>query len=136
MPASSRNKRVGSRPMIKRMVYTNDMEIQSLAIGSVADIGDVYKASPNSRVLAVQKEGPAFEEDVYQFEDFSIFSLKNPPPPPPLNVETFTYQNSPITVDNVRVIGVSTAGIFQTGGIEHIEALNYTKHFRILKDEP
>ncbi|MYL38596.1 spore germination protein GerPE [Halobacillus litoralis] len=122
--------------MIKRMVYTNDMEIQSLAIGSVADIGDVYKASPNSRVLAVQKEGPAFEEDVYQFEDFSIFSLKNPPPPPPLNVETFTYQNSPITVDNVRVIGVSTAGIFQTGGIEHIEALNYTKHFRILKDEP
>ncbi|MBN8233677.1 spore germination protein GerPE [Halobacillus kuroshimensis] len=122
--------------MIKRMVYTNDIEIQSLAIGSIADIGDVYKASPNSRVLAVQKEGPAFEEDVFQFDDFSIFSLKNPPPPLPLNVETFTYQNNPIIIHNVRVVGVSTAGIFQTGGIDHIDALSYTKHFRILKDEP
>lgn len=120
--------------MINRMVYVDEIETQSLTIGSVMEIGDIFRAAPYSKILAVQKEG-GITSDVYRFEDYSIFSLKSTPPLEPVQIQTFSYQNGPIQVDNVRVIGVSTAGVFQIGGIEHIDAINYTKHFRDLADE-
>ncbi|WP_075035790.1 spore germination protein GerPE [Halobacillus dabanensis] len=120
--------------MIKRMVYVDEIETQSLAIGSVMEIGDVFRAAPYSRILAVQKEG-GVKSDVYRFRDYSIFSLESSPPLEPVQIQTFSYHHRPIQVDNVRILGVSTAGVFQVGGIEHIDALNYTKHFRDLADE-
>ncbi|WP_244157263.1 spore germination protein GerPE [Halobacillus sp. SY10] len=120
--------------MIKRMVYVDEIETQSLAIGSVMEIGDVHRAAPFSRILAVQKEG-GVESDVYDFDDYSIFSMKSSPPLPPVQVESFHYHHRPIQIDQVRVLGVSTAGTFQVGGVDHVDALNYTKHFRDLQDE-
>ncbi|WP_226576837.1 spore germination protein GerPE [Halobacillus litoralis] len=121
--------------MIKRMVYVRNMDVTSVLIGSIVDIGDVYRAAPSSRVLAVQKEGVRFQSDIYEFEDFSIFSKESSPPLVPLSIESFSYQNRPIEVDDVRVIGISTAGISQVGGIDHIDAISYTKHFRVLEEE-
>ncbi|MEC3883717.1 spore germination protein GerPE [Halobacillus litoralis] len=121
--------------MIKRMVYSQDVDITSVLIGSIVDIGDVYRAAPSSKVLAVQKEGLEFKADIYDFEDFPIFSQESSPPLSPVQIDSFFYQNRPIVVDHVRVIGVSTAGVFQIGGIDHIDAINYTKHFRILENE-
>ncbi|WP_394219878.1 spore germination protein GerPE [Halobacillus trueperi] len=121
--------------MIKRMVYTRDVDITSVLIGSIVEIGDVYRAAPSSRILAVQKEGLEFKSDMYEFEDFPIFSQESSPPLAPVQINSFHYQNRPIEVDYVRVLGVSTAGIFQIGGIDHIDALNYTKHFRVLQEE-
>ncbi|MYL51197.1 spore germination protein GerPE [Halobacillus litoralis] len=120
--------------MIKRMVYVEEIETQSLAIGSVMEIGDVHRAAPYSRILAVQKEG-GVKSDVYDFDDYSIFSLKSTPPLSPIQINSFTYHHRPIQVDQVRVIGVSTAGIFQVGGVDHVDATNYTKHFRVLENE-
>ncbi|WLR47586.1 spore germination protein GerPE [Halobacillus litoralis] len=121
--------------MIKRMVYTQSVDITSVLIGSIVDIGDVYRAAPSSKVLAVQKEELEFKADIYDFEDFPIFSQESSPPLPPVQINSFHYQNRPIEVDHVRILGVSTAGIFQIGGIDHIDALNYTKHFRILQED-
>lgn len=120
--------------MIKRMVYADEIQTHSIAIGSVMEIGDVYRAAPSSRILAIQKED-GVKTDVYRFEDYPIFSLKSTPPLAPIQVQSFTYHNRPIQVENVRVLGVSTAGVFQIGGIDHIDSLNYTKHLRILEDE-
>ncbi|MBX0357160.1 spore germination protein GerPE [Halobacillus sp. Nhm2S1] len=121
--------------MIKRMVYTQHVDITSVLIGSIVDIGDVYRAAPSSKVLAVQKEGLQFKGDLYDFEDFPIFSQESSPPLPPIQMDSFHYQNRPIEVDYVRVIGISTAAVFQIGGIDHIDAINYTKHFRLLREE-
>nr|WP_231622412.1 spore germination protein GerPE [Halobacillus karajensis] len=120
--------------MIKRMVYVDEMETQSLTIGSILEIGDVYRAAPFSKILAVQREG-GVQSDVFNFEDYSIFSLKSTPPLAPVEIQSYTYQNRPIQVDSIRVLGVSTASVFQIGGIEHINAINYTKHFRLLEEE-
>ncbi|MGP4061998.1 spore germination protein GerPE [Halobacillus litoralis] len=121
--------------MIKRMVYVDNVEVQSIAIASTFEIGDVHRAAPFSKVLAVQKEGANFVSDTFNFEDYPIFSLKPTPPLAPVNVESFFYQNRPIQVDDVRIIGASTAAVVQMGGIDHIDSLNYTKHFRLLEDE-
>ncbi|MGR9050884.1 spore germination protein GerPE [Halobacillus faecis] len=121
--------------MIKRMVYTQHVDITSVLIASIVDIGDVYRAAPSSKVLAVQKEGLEFKADIYDFEDFPIFSQESSPPLPPIQVDSFHYHNRPIEVDYVRVVGVSTAAVFQIGGIDHIDAINYTKHFRLLREE-
>ncbi|REJ08416.1 spore germination protein GerPE [Halobacillus trueperi] len=120
--------------MLKRMVYVDEIETKSLTIGSVIEIGDVHRAAPYSRILAVQKEG-GVESDIYDFDDYSIFSMKSSPPLPPVQVESFHYHHRAIQVDQVRVLGVSTAGTFQVGGVDHVDALNYTKHFRDLQDE-
>ncbi|ELK45247.1 UNVERIFIED_CONTAM: spore germination protein GerPE [Halobacillus marinus] len=121
--------------MVKRMVYADHVELQSLAIGSVFDIGDVYRSAPFSKVLAVQKEGARFESDPFRFEDFLIFSRSSTPPLSPVAVDSYFYPAGSIQVDNVRITGASTSAVVQIGGIDHIDAVNYTKHFRILLDE-
>ncbi|MGI8314478.1 spore germination protein GerPE [Halobacillus mangrovi] len=120
--------------MIKRMVYVDRIELISVLIASVATIGDVYRAAPRSKVLAVQKEGPEFISGRFKFEDYPIFSRESSPPLPPITINTYTYHTSPIIVDEIDVTGVSTAGVFQVGGIDHIDAHSRTKHFRILQD--
>ena len=61
--------------MYNRMVYVDEIDITSALIASHISIGDVYHASPWSKVLAVQKEGSEFVSDTLNFEDFPIFSV-------------------------------------------------------------
>ncbi len=121
--------------MYNRMVYVDGIDITSALIASNISIGDVHRASPWSKVLAVQKEGAEFISNSLNFEDFPIFSLHPTRPLPPITVPSFHYQNQAIYVNDIHVIGVSTAGIVQVGGIEHIDSLSRTKHFRVLRDE-
>ncbi|WJE16813.1 spore germination protein GerPE [Halobacillus sp. ACCC02827] len=121
--------------MVKRMVFTDEVEVLSVLISSVFEIGDVYRFAPFSKVLAVQKEGSVFQSDPFRYEDFSIFARESSPPLPPVDIDTYHYPTGSIHVDRIRIIGVSTASALQIGGIDHIDSVNYTKHFRILLDE-
>ncbi|MCA0983854.1 spore germination protein GerPE [Halobacillus yeomjeoni] len=122
--------------MIKRMVYVNHIEVKSVTIGSVMEVGDVYRASPTSTVLAVQKEGEEYTTDTFNYEDYPIFSIPPSPPLHPIEISSFYYHNSPIIVDHVSVKGLSTAAVLQIGGIDHFDASSRTKHIRIINNEP
>ncbi|SFG00906.1 spore germination protein PE [Halobacillus alkaliphilus] len=121
--------------MYNRMVYVDEIDITSALISSHFSIGDVHRASPWSKVLAVQKEGSEFVSDTFNFEDFPIFSLQPTSPLPPITISSFHYQNQAIYVNDIHVTGVSTSGIVQVGGIEHIDSISRTKHIRVLSDE-
>jgi len=121
--------------MYNRMVYVDEIDITSGLIASHISIGDVYRASPWSKVLAVQKEGSEFVSDTFNFEDFPVFSVQPTSPLPPITVPSYNYQNQAIYVNDIHITGVSTAGIVQVGGIEHIDAVSRTKHIRLLSDE-
>ncbi|KHE73004.1 spore germination protein GerPE, partial [Halobacillus sp. BBL2006] len=101
----------------------------------VFTIGDVYRAAPTSRILAVQKEGTDYIPGTFKFEDYDIFFRESSTPLPPITINTYSYQNNPIVVDDIEIIGISTAGVFQIGGIDHIVSKNWTKHFRLLQED-
>lgn len=124
-----------TKTMIKRMVYVDTIDIISLLIASGALIGDVFRVAPDSKVLAVQKEGSEFISDTFNYEDYSVFSIESTPPLAPVQIRTFHYHDNPIQVDDIDIKGVSTAGVFQVGGIDHIDAKSRTKHLRLLSDE-
>ncbi len=121
--------------MNNRMVYTEFIEILSVLIASGLLIGDLFRFAPSAKVLAVQKEGPYFIKEEVDFKNYSLFSRLPSPPLPPVNVETFQYNNAPIQVDELFVLGVSTTSLVQVGGIEHIDAKARIKHFRILQED-
>ncbi|ARI79228.1 hypothetical protein HM131_14945 [Halobacillus mangrovi] len=117
------------------MVYVDNVDVTSILISSIFTIGDVYRAAPTSNILAVQKEGSEYIPGTFKFKDYDIFNLEPSPPLPPITITTFTYQNNPIVVDDIEIKGVSTAGVFQIGGIDHIISKNRTKHFRLLQED-
>ncbi|MFQ3543823.1 spore germination protein GerPE [Halobacillus rhizosphaerae] len=121
--------------MNNRMVYVEFIDVLSTIIASGFLIGDLYRFAPSAKVLAVQKEGPSLIKDEADFKNYSLFSRLPTPPLRSVNVETFQYNNAPIQVDELFVIGVSTTSLMQIGGIEHIDSKARVKHFRILQED-
>lgn len=116
------------------MVYVKDVDVYELIIASGVSIGDVHRLAPQAYVLAVQVEEPETLSDLYSFEDFPVFSKQPSTPLPSLNVNTFFYQNNPIYVNSIFVNSLSSAGVLQIGGTNHVDSLVRVKHIRILKE--
>ncbi len=120
---------------MKRMVYVNEVDVTSTAIASGILIGDAYRVSPTANVLAVQVEDPEVLFERYDFSDFSVFSMHPSPELPPIGIHSFSYHERPIYVDSLNVIGASTSGVIQVGGIDHVDSISRTKHIRRVEEE-
>ncbi|WP_181349184.1 spore germination protein GerPE [Thalassobacillus sp. CUG 92003] len=119
-----------------REAKVQDIEVQDVIIGSGFIIGDLKQYRPQAQVLAVQQEKPTFRTDPYAFEDYKIFQL--PAEPHEILVDQnahVDHHGSAIHVDSVHIKSVSTASLFEVGGIEEIYSQSRIKHIRALKNE-
>lgn len=121
---------------MKRMVYVHEVDVISFAIASGFIVGDVHSLTPRAKVLAVQIEAPEVLTDLYDFKDFPIFSLTPSPPLAPVRLQSYSYQNCPILVESVEVIGFSSSAVLQIGGTDHIDSEARIKHVRVFRGEP
>ncbi|MBM7554094.1 spore germination protein GerPE [Thalassobacillus pellis] len=121
--------------MINRLVKVNNIDLYDLVFSSTFVIGDSQQARPFSRVIAVQKEGAFYKENMVKFEQFPIFDLQLQETLPEAQIDDRHYhRNTTIHVDSVRIIGISTSSMLQVGSLEYLDAESRVKHIRILRD--
>lgn len=122
--------------MYKRTSHVNQVNINSLTLSSIFEIGDAEEATPRSRALAVQKEGALFTDQDFPFSDFPIYAAELPRFDRQLVINQTRVPCDPyIHVDSVHIQGISSASVFQIGNLDHIETDTRIKHFRILKEK-
>ncbi|KPH79182.1 hypothetical protein AFL42_00255 [Oceanobacillus caeni] len=61
--------------MVKRTSNVQLINTVSAINASFINIGDTHEACPETRAIALQKEGETFQGEL-EFEDYSIFSQK------------------------------------------------------------
>ncbi|QKY68539.1 spore germination protein GerPE [Lentibacillus sp. CBA3610] len=118
--------------MQKRTAAVSKINLNGLTYSAVFNIGDTTYAGPQSKGIAVQKEGAAFHEDdgIY-FKDYSLFHREaNWPPIAPTVEKNTVHHRDTIQVDSVRMIGVSQTAIFQVGSIDKVDSEARIKHLR------
>ncbi|MCP3032020.1 spore germination protein GerPE [Halobacillus sp. A1] len=121
--------------MNSRMVELDYIDVLAISIGSGFLIGDVSRSNSHARVIAVQEETLTISDKV-DFDDFSIFHRELSPPRPSIAIKSSFCSHHPvINVQSMHVKGISTAGLVQVGGVNHIEGESRLKHVRILNEE-
>ncbi|MFC7060832.1 spore germination protein GerPE [Halobacillus seohaensis] len=121
--------------MNKRLAHVDDVKVTAISIGSGFLIGDLTFSRARSKALAVQEETTSFT-DWADFDSYPIFQRDLPPARPVINIDSSFHNHHPsIIVHNIKLKGISTAGLFQIGGIDHIEGEGRLKHIRILSEE-
>ncbi|KGX83900.1 spore germination protein GerPE [Pontibacillus marinus] len=122
--------------MNKRISRVGDIHVNSLTYSSIIEIGDAVEATPNSRALAVQKEGAIFTDRDFPFNDFPVFTEELPYFDKKISIDQERVPCNPyIDVNSVHIEGISAASILQVGNLEYLDAEARVKHFRILREE-
>ncbi len=122
--------------MNKRTSRVGDIRVNSLTNSSILEIGDAIEATPNSRALAVQKEGATFTDRDFPFNYFPVFTEELPYFDKKITIDQERVPcSSYIDVQSVHIGGISTSSIFQVGNLDYLDAEVRIKHFRILRDE-
>ncbi|MBB2479734.1 spore germination protein GerPE [Bacillus sp. APMAM] len=117
-----------------RSSVVQECKINDVVFSSNVHVGDTTHIKANSRAFAVQREEELFFGFEAPFEDFPIFSELIPIPPITENIQFHRYNIDPvIKVDRVRIIGISTASLFQIGTIGDAFLEARTHHVRQLK---
>jgi len=118
-----------------RTAIVHDVEIMTVNIGSVFEVGDTEKVVPRAAVLALQREYPFFYGNEGDSLAFNVFRL-------PLlktnlyeNVNTETVNMDPcLTVNHLRIVGVSNSAHVQIGSAKTVNSearvLNIRHFFR------
>jgi len=121
--------------MYKRISRVGDIHINAMQYSSIIEIGDAVEATPNSRALAVQKEGAIFTDEDFPFNEFPIFTTELPYFDKQIVIDQKRVPCSPyINVQYVHIEGISASSIFQVGNLNYLDAEARVKHFRILRD--
>jgi spore germination protein PE len=119
--------------MLQRTASVNNVEMDSLAIASVFQIGDSNLIQGFSRAIAVQREVELFFDNEGNFADFSIFSEPIPLIPISENINMFRQNINPfIKVGKIDIIGVSSSSIVHLGNTNHVSLETRVKHIRQL----
>ncbi|WP_085506921.1 spore germination protein GerPE [Thalassobacillus devorans] len=122
--------------MNKRLVKLDDIKVINVVYGTTFIIGDSHRATPFARVIAIQKEGARFDEEIYSYDQYPLFTRQFKRLPPSGAVNDIHYQHNPtINVGRVRVNGASTSSMIQIGSLDELDAEARVKHIRILQDE-
>jgi spore germination protein PE len=119
--------------MFQRTASVKNIELNSLAIASVFQIGDSNLIQGFSRAIAVQREAEIFFGNEGNFADFPIFS--EPIPLPPISEEINMSRkniNPFIKVGNIDILGVSSSSIVHLGNTNHVSLETRVKHIRQL----
>ncbi len=118
---------------MKRTSYLNWLYINSVGLSGIVQIGDSKQIIPRSSALAVQRQLELF----YAKEaDTPIPFFSEPIPMPTSDTEPFFLARRnecpTISVNGVRVIGVSSSAIVHIGSTSFVDAKAHTKHIRQL----
>lgn len=110
------------------------LRINDIVFGSSVHVGDTTHIKANSKAFAVQREEELYFGFEVSFEDYPIFSELIPIPPITEDIHFHRYNMDPvIKVDNVRIIGISAASIFQIGSLGDAYLESRVHHVRQLK---
>jgi len=119
--------------MLQRTAVVNDVEINSVAIASVFQIGDSELIQSFSRAIAVQREAELFFGNEGNFAEFPIFSEPIPLPTISEKMNYIRQNNNPfLKVGRIDIIGVSSSAIVQLGNTRHVSLESRVKHIRQL----
>ncbi|MEN1970360.1 spore germination protein GerPE [Lentibacillus sp. N15] len=121
--------------MQKRTADVKQITGTSVAFSSILAVGDTEIAQPQTKISAVQEQGPFFtEQDQVKFSNYPIYSIpaKWIKSPVPVHQQIIHHKHS-IQVERVRFNGVSSSSILQAGSIGKLTADARIKHFRILE---
>lgn len=119
--------------MLQRTASVNSVEIDSLAIASVFQIGDSNLIQGFSRAIAVQREKELFFGNEGNFAEFPIFSEPIPLIPISENINMSRQNINPfIKVGNIDIIGVSSSSVVHLGNTNHVSMETRVKHIRQL----
>lgn len=120
----------------KRTSSVNEVNLTSLSITSIFEIGDSHHIQAFSRAIALQREAQIFYSNEIDFGDYDIFS--DPIPFEPIT-EQLTYEhvslNPIIKVNKIKVNGVSTSSLLHIGNTRNAMLESRVKHIRHLKSE-
>lgn len=116
-----------------RVSLVKNINIKSIAFSSIFNVGDVDTYAPKAYVYAVQRELPFFWGDEGNLAYYPIYSKPIPKPIITESINMNIINTSPfIKVNNVKILGISTAAIAQIGSNKIINAEARTKHIRHL----
>ncbi len=122
--------------MLQRTASVNEVEIDSLAIASVFQIGDSNLIQGYSRAIAVQREVELFFWNEAHFGNYSIFYEPILLPKISEHVNMTRENINPfIKVGKIDIIGVSSSSIVQLGNTQHVSLETRIKHIRHLQSK-
>jgi spore germination protein PE len=122
---------------MKRNSIVNNVKLQTVNSSAVFQVGDSLKITPKSKALAVQREGSVFLSNEGDFDNYALFDKPIPQPVIDENINmTIINENRSIKTNNIYILSVAAAGVFQIGSTVKIDCESRTKHFRQLLNEP
>ncbi|MBS4177432.1 spore germination protein GerPE [Lederbergia citrea] len=120
--------------MWKRNSFVQFIDVKSLILTGILEIGDSVQLRANHNILAVQRKQEIEFGNEGNFQAFPIFSEPIPipplPEPPPLIRK---YNESPnIRVGQIHVEGISTSAIMHIGSTNDVYLESRVLHIRQL----
>jgi spore germination protein PE len=124
--------------MLKRTSCVDWLQLNSVGLSSVVEIGDSSVIQAFSRALALQREQELFSGHEGEFNNFPIFSSNSAIVPITQipNIHIDNTQSPKINVKNLNVNAVSSAAIVHIGSSKSIQMETRIKHIRHLLKLP
>lgn len=121
--------------MWKRNSFVQNIDVQSVFLGGVFNVGDSVQTLANSYAIAVQREQEIFFGNEGDFQHYPIFSepflIPSLPEPPPFIKK---YNESPnIRVGHIHIKGISVSGMMQIGSTNLVSLQSRLLHIRQLQ---
>lgn len=108
--------------MVKRMSCVNHIDINSINISSIIQIGDSSHITATSKVLAVQREHPFFFGQEGKLENYLTFTETLPVEPLEFINMGIIHETPAIKVNRINIIGISTSALAHIGSTETFSA--------------
>ena len=123
--------------MWKRNSFVQFVDVKSLILSGVVEIGDTVQLKANHNVIAVQREQEIFFGNEGNFEDYPIFSEPIPIPslPAPGPMIRIYHEAPNIRVGQIHIKGISTSGMMQIGSTNTVCLESRVLHIRQLSAE-
>lgn len=116
---------------MERWSVVRNVKIINTLFSPIIQVGDNIAICPKSKALAIQRQYPIYRGDEGEFADYAIFTRPIPQPAIYEHIHLSRRNAAPfIQVDELKVIGVSTASVVQIGTNRIIQAESRTKHIR------
>jgi spore germination protein PE len=116
---------------MSRVSVIGDIKVLAILFESILQIGDNVSIDSKIRLIAVQREVPAFKGDEMPFERFRVFQRPIPQLPAAEDLRMWKTDSVPeIVVGRIKVLSISSSGIVQAGSNRFINLESRIKHFR------
>jgi spore germination protein PE len=119
--------------MLQRTSVIQLINVDITSFASTIQLGDSCVIDGFSRAIADQREMEIFYVNEGNYSSYPIFSEPIPLPPIDENLTYFTHQLNPvIKVNNIGIIGISSASVLHVGNSRNVSMEVRIKHIRQL----